>query len=156
MNPAVLLFHVYRFCRYIIIPTYIHVLCQDLSHIPWATISKKNLKTHYEYICQIHKNNNFRLYSGSFLAGLMRSFIRDCSDGKSFYDTSLNEQFENRLKDDNQTSCVYKGTSDIVCITLCKDNFCNGPLLSSTIAKESVFALILLAACVKWWFWMTV
>ncbi|XP_052260619.1 uncharacterized protein LOC127864782 [Dreissena polymorpha] len=83
--------------------------------------------------------------------GLMRSFIRDCSDGKSFYDTSLNEQFENRLMADNQTSCVYKGTSDIVCITLCKDNFCNGPLLSSTSTIESLFALHVLAAFTKYW-----
>ncbi|XP_052819526.1 uncharacterized protein LOC128245429 [Mya arenaria] len=89
------------------------------------------------------------IYCGIFETksrGTTRSFIRDCSDGKNFFDDSLNVQFENRILGDNQTTCVYKGTSDIVCITLCTgkgNDFCNGPLLSSA-SQEGLTKMFLL------------
>ena len=93
---------------------------------------------------QCSKNHNFKLWiktyffyfyhhcfnwHSQFIPGNIRSFIRDCSDGENFFDDDWNERFRNRVKGDNQTTCIYTGTSDLACVTLCTDeHFCNGPL----------------------------
>lgn len=59
--------------------------------------------------------------------GQLFSFIRGCTDGKIF---SLTD-FPNRtIVSDNQTTCAFRPGSGkvVVCLTMCKTDFCNGPL----------------------------
>ncbi|WAR07465.1 hypothetical protein MAR_017423 [Mya arenaria] len=63
--------------------------------------------------------------------GILRSYIRGCSDGRTFFDEEFNLRVAGTVKGDNQTKCIGQGES--ICITLCNgqgQDFCNGPLLS--------------------------
>ncbi|XP_060577691.1 uncharacterized protein LOC132734844 [Ruditapes philippinarum] len=68
-----------------------------------------------------------------------RTFIRDCSDGTSFFSDDVDVYLQNqKVKPDNQTSCEALTSLGITaCVTLCGYNefgvgdFCNGPFDTS-------------------------
>lgn len=57
-------------------------------------------------------------------SGELVSYIRDCSDGKTF--SVYLDKFVG-LAADNQTACGYQLQGLLVCVTLCAGDFCNGP-----------------------------
>ncbi|KAL3862761.1 hypothetical protein ACJMK2_008709 [Sinanodonta woodiana] len=71
--------------------------------------------------------------------GDVQAYIRDCSDGLTF---SFNLTKFYKLLPDNQTTCAYSN-NQLVCITLCKTDLCNGP--SSASIQMTSLMLILLA-----------
>ncbi|KAK3601107.1 hypothetical protein CHS0354_024828 [Potamilus streckersoni] len=71
--------------------------------------------------------------------GDIQAYIRDCSDGLTF---SFNLTKFRSLLPDNQTTCAYSN-NQLVCITLCKTDLCNGP--SSASIQMMPLMLILLA-----------
>lgn len=82
---------------------------------------------------QAYKYNRFNWICLTFFliwfsgTGQLFSFIRGCTDGKIF---SLTD-FPNRtIVSDNQTTCAFRPGSGkvVVCLTMCKTDFCNGPL----------------------------
>ena len=64
------------------------------------------------------------------VAGKLKSFIRDCSDGANF---SFTEDVRNnklgQVTADNYTTCIYRISANAhICVTLCDNvDFCNGP-----------------------------
>lgn len=61
--------------------------------------------------------------------GEVKSFMRDCSDGKTFSFTD-EVKFPRLLqvKGDNFTTCSYRLTANFhVCLSLCESDFCNAP-----------------------------
>ncbi|KAL3862762.1 hypothetical protein ACJMK2_008710 [Sinanodonta woodiana] len=56
-----------------------------------------------------------------------QAYIRDCSDGLT---VSFNLTKFCKLLPDNQTTCAYSN-NQLVCITLCKTDLCNGPSSAS-------------------------
>ncbi|KAL3862738.1 hypothetical protein ACJMK2_008691 [Sinanodonta woodiana] len=73
------------------------------------------------------------------------SYIRDCSDGKTF-SIELNA-FKN-LAADNQTTCSYRGDGYLACVTLCNTDMCNGPTGGVTYHVISkLFMLLTLTFC---------
>ncbi|ESP03531.1 hypothetical protein LOTGIDRAFT_237645 [Lottia gigantea] len=69
-------------------------------------------------------------------AGDSKSFLRDCSDGRTFsYSGELKglDKLE-QIEADNETTCIYRMTNNIhICITLCTTDFCNGPQPNETV-----------------------
>lgn len=73
-------------------------------------------------------------------SGNKRTFIRDCSDGTSFFTEDIDKNFDGKnLNPDNQTNCQTSLQGGFVaCITLCGEqregsgDFCNGPVLISS------------------------
>ena len=63
-----------------------------------------------------------------FSAGDIISFIRGCTDGKIF---SITDFPRTNFPADNQTTCAYRHNAGkvVVCLTVCKTDFCNGPRL---------------------------
>lgn len=66
----------------------------------------------------------------------LKSFLRDCSDGKTFSFTESNVDGSNsnrypklkQIRPDNYTTCVYSTASrGHICLTLCEGDFCNAP-----------------------------
>lgn len=93
--------------------------------------------------------------------GNVRSFIRDCSNGKNFFTDEINNQFEDKVvTNDNQTTCRYTGQGYIACVTLCGGpdvqgfkygygNFCNGPVslaVATTISDLLIFFVIMFSS----------
>ncbi|XP_046577950.1 uncharacterized protein LOC124285718 [Haliotis rubra] len=62
--------------------------------------------------------------------GIFRSYIRDCSDGKTFsFDVTKYPLLQN-LSPNNETTCTYDVQPNVqICITLCNSSLCNGPQL---------------------------
>ncbi|XP_061188399.1 uncharacterized protein LOC133196541 isoform X1 [Saccostrea echinata] len=56
--------------------------------------------------------------------GEVHSYIRDCSDGVSF---SYSLAKLTNVHPDNQTTCGYTGQGYVICVRLCRSDFCNGP-----------------------------
>ncbi|XP_067658197.1 uncharacterized protein [Haliotis asinina] len=64
------------------------------------------------------------------------SYIRDCSDGKTFSFGEL-DMLQN-IQHDNFTTCGYDTREYMSCITTCSENFCNGPKAGATTLTTSV------------------
>lgn len=105
-----------------------------------------------------------------FILGNVRSFIRDCSNGKNFFTDEINNQFEdNVVTNDNQTTCRYTGQGYIACVTLCGGpegqgfkygygNFCNGPVslaVATTISDLLIFFVIMFSSMYRY-LWLQV
>ncbi|XP_048250166.1 uncharacterized protein LOC124121556 [Haliotis rufescens] len=60
--------------------------------------------------------------------GVVKSYIRDCSDGETFsFAKSKYPRLEN-LPANNETTCTYDvGPNIQICVTLCTGDICNGP-----------------------------
>ncbi|XP_067658710.1 uncharacterized protein [Haliotis asinina] len=72
--------------------------------------------------------------------GAVKSYIRDCSDGKTFSFSVPGEEFKyprlENLPPNNETTCTYDVTANMqVCITLCTGDICNGPQI---VPKEEI------------------
>jgi hypothetical protein len=91
-----------------------------------------------------------------YFAEHTRTFIRDCSDGTSFFSDDVDVYLQNqKVKPDNQTSCEALTSLGITaCVTLCGYNefgvgdFCNGPTdisKASSLYKNAAFFSILAA-----------
>ncbi|XP_046559196.1 uncharacterized protein LOC124268210 [Haliotis rubra] len=68
--------------------------------------------------------------------GVVKSYIRDCSDGETFsFAKSKYPRLEN-LPANNETTCTYDvGPNIQICVTLCTGDVCNGPQL---VPKEEI------------------
>ncbi|XP_045163642.2 uncharacterized protein LOC123527964 [Mercenaria mercenaria] len=107
---------------------------------------KKDCVFPYNVTCMIERYE---------LLGNTVSHIRDCSDGIhfSFSGNKTNKSTYTRLaslKSNNETACVWDGL-DLVCLTKCDTNFCNGPVLeevsdAAVIKLSSVLMLLALIA----------
>lgn len=77
--------------------------------------------------------------------GEVHSYIRDCSDGRSFsYGPSKLQQ----TRPDNQTTCGYTLQGYLICVKLCQSSFCNGPVADISSASPlpcNLFSFLLLA-----------
>ena len=63
----------------------------------------------------------------ALFAGEYKLMYRDCSDGIKFSTNVSGTRLEN-LPKDNNTHCAYvKDILSMVCISVCRGNFCNGP-----------------------------
>lgn len=60
--------------------------------------------------------------------GATEAFIRDCSDGYTF---SIPLDRLTNLEPDNMTTCGFTGIGYVVCVTLCKEDLCNGPQVNN-------------------------
>ncbi|XP_046576926.1 uncharacterized protein LOC124284851 [Haliotis rubra] len=58
------------------------------------------------------------------------SYIRDCSDGKTFSFGNLT--MLQGIQSNNYTTCGYDTRGYMSCITTCSENFCNGPKADAT------------------------
>lgn len=65
--------------------------------------------------------------------GEVHSYLRDCSDGVSF---SYRLSKLSNVHPDNQTTCGYTGQGYVICVRLCRSNFCNGPFPLSAANTE--------------------
>jgi hypothetical protein len=88
----------------------------------------------------------------------VKSFIRDCSDGTTFFSSEIDAQFSEALiQPDNQTTCKYTGQGYLACVTICAGdnsiygdqfgygNFCNGPAIGSAPTLHVSFGLLMVA-----------
>ncbi|XP_021372906.1 uncharacterized protein LOC110462954 [Mizuhopecten yessoensis] len=73
--------------------------------------------------------------------GALVSYIRGCSDGTSF-SASLSKFRD--LPADNQTACGYQLSGYLICISLCRGNFCNGPTATAAGFTPNMILLVLL------------
>lgn len=107
----------------------------NLSAKAWCVSEPTISKNKHSMLKQIqaYKYNHFNWICLTFFliwfsgTGQPFSFIRGCTDGKIF---SLTD-FPNRtIVSDNQTTCAFRPGSGkvVVCLTMCKTDFCNGPL----------------------------
>ena len=95
-----------------------------------------------------------------YLSDSVKSYIRDCSDGRTFFGDDYDINFE-KVKSDNQTYCLNADTNtafgDIKCVTLCgadPDNpndsgdFCNGPRIGGANLLSGSFKMVITILCV--------
>lgn len=86
----------------------------------------------HEYLvknCSEEYNQTFCMIETYYSGGEVKSFMRDCSDGKTFSFTD-EVKFPRLLqvKGDNFTTCSYRLTANFhVCLSLCESDFCNAP-----------------------------
>ncbi|KAL8622671.1 hypothetical protein ACOMHN_009305 [Nucella lapillus] len=75
---------------------------------------------------------NYCVIEVFYRGGQLASVIRDCSDGSNFSftgDANVDSPKLGQILPDNFTTCVYRMISNAhICLTLCQDDFCNGPL----------------------------
>lgn len=80
--------------------------------------------------------------------GEVHSYIRDCSDGRSFSYTARKLQL---TRPDNQTTCAYTLQGYLICVKLCQTSFCNGPTAHQTSSacplSCALFSFVLLVLC---------
>lgn len=80
--------------------------------------------------------------------GEVHSYIRDCSDGRSFSYGASKLQL---TRPDNQTTCAYTLQGYLICVKLCQTSFCNGPIAHQTSSACSLSctlsSIVLLVLC---------
>ncbi|XP_067659101.1 uncharacterized protein [Haliotis asinina] len=80
------------------------------------------------------------------------SYIRDCSDGKTFSFGNLSMLQD--IQYDNFTTCGYDTRGYMSCITACSEDFCNGPKAGATTLTISVLLQSAFLLCfVRSMFW---
>ncbi|KAL3861719.1 hypothetical protein ACJMK2_008044 [Sinanodonta woodiana] len=83
--------------------------------------------------------------------GEVSSFIRDCTDGVTFGFEEI-KRLHNLLPT-NQTTCATYGTSGlVVCMSVCKNDYCNGPQLANNgvdvCLRHYVFLIIFMVCAI--------
>ncbi|XP_046370484.2 uncharacterized protein LOC124144911 isoform X1 [Haliotis rufescens] len=76
----------------------------------------------------------------------MLSYIRDCSDGKTFSYGNLS--MLQGIEHNNFTTCAYDTLGYMTCVTTCDTNFCNGPKAGATSLMMAVALQIACLLCV--------
>lgn len=82
--------------------------------------------------------------------GELKSYIRDCSDGKSFFGADFNKLFTTgNVIADNQTTCMYSPQGYLACVSLCGpfDDFCNGP--ATTASSNQVSGILIMIVLIN-------
>ncbi|XP_046370590.2 uncharacterized protein LOC124145001 [Haliotis rufescens] len=74
------------------------------------------------------------------------SYIRDCSDGKTFSFGNLS--MLQGIEHNNFSTCAYDTRGYMTCVTTCQTDFCNGPKAGATSLMMSVALQIACLLCV--------
>ncbi|XP_048241128.1 uncharacterized protein LOC124144911 isoform X3 [Haliotis rufescens] len=74
------------------------------------------------------------------------SYIRDCSDGKTFSFGNLS--MLQGIEHNNFSTCAYDIRLFMTCVTTCQTDFCNGPKAGATSLMISVALQIVCLLCV--------
>jgi len=65
----------------------------------------------------------------SWLSGSIKSYIRKCCDGKTWFFDPKKVPNLSRVTNNNDSICQHDaGSLTTVCIRMCTGNFCNGPV----------------------------
>lgn len=87
----------------------------------------------YAKSCRAYANFTYCMIETIENRDEVHSYLRDCSDGKSF---SYKLSKLTNLHPDNQTTCGFTGQGYVICVRLCRTNFCNGPFPLSAANTE--------------------
>lgn len=112
------------------------------------TTAQQNVQSGTNYVKRCNYDNyTYCVIETIENRGEVHSYIRDCSDGRSFSEDSSKLKL---TKPDNQTTCAYTLQGYLICVKLCQTSFCNGPIAQISSACPltcTLFFYVLLVLC---------